>query len=100
MPLLFAIMLQAATAGPPEKIDLTIRQQCQAPGPTGDEIVVCADRGGPGPYRIIQTPPRRPGLPKAETQIAHGVKLAGETEKVAVGGFPSERFMLRLKMKF
>lgn len=101
MPLLLAAMVQAVASVPPEKIDLTIAQPCEARGSTKAEIVVCGRRGdGPGPYRIARSPPRQSRMPKAEMQLAEGVKIAGETETVDVGGFPSERFVLRLKINF
>ena len=101
LPLLLVAMAQAVSAVPPQTIDLTIPQPCEAQGSTNDEIVVCGRRGDDGgPYRIDQTPPRPSDSPKAEMQIAEGIKVAGETENVAVGGFPSNRLMLRLKIKF
>jgi hypothetical protein len=33
-------------------------------------------------------------------QVAVGVKFAAEAENANVGGFPSDRFVLRLKVKF
>jgi hypothetical protein len=33
-------------------------------------------------------------------KIADGVSAGAETESVEVGGFPSNRLMLRFKMKF
>ena len=48
----------------------------------------------------LETPPQRSRIPKAEMQVADGVKIAGETETADVGGFPSERFVLRLKIAF
>jgi len=39
-------------------------------------------------------------LPNAELHIGEGVAIAGETEQADVGGFTSNRAMLRLKIKF
>ncbi|HEU4704969.1 MAG TPA: hypothetical protein VFS45_04605 [Sphingomicrobium sp.] len=97
--LFLAALAQAVASVPPERIDLT--RSCEARAATDQEIVVCGRRGeGPGPYRIAQMPPERASIPKAEVQVADGVRIAGETETVDVGGFPSQRFVLRLKLAF
>jgi len=94
-------LAQAVTSAPPKKIDLTIPQPCRAQKPSDDEIVVCARRDGElSPYRIGQPPSRRSDVPKAELQLADGVAASAETESADVGGFPSNRVMVRLKIKF
>lgn len=99
--LLLLALLQAVTTVPPERIDLTIPQPCQADRPVGGEIVVCANRDGDRPYRLKQpAPPRKTELPKAQMNIAEGVSAGIETEEADVGGFPSKRAMVRLKIKF
>jgi hypothetical protein len=101
MSLLFAVFAQAVTSVPPEKIDLTIPQPCEAQKSNDDEIVVCGRKGeGFSPYRINQPTPRQSEPPKAELQLADGVRAAAETENADVGGFPSNRVMVRLKIKF
>ena len=101
MLLVLAAFAQAVSATPPEVIDLTIPQPCEAPAPHSDEIVVCATpTDGLGPYRIGQASPPRPAVPKAEVQLAEGVSASAETESQDVGGVPSNRLMLRLKVKF
>jgi hypothetical protein len=98
---LVAALLQVVASGSPDAIDLTIPPSCEAQRAASDEIIVCGRRDGePGPYRLPQLPPRDPGLPRAETGIAKGVAIAGETERADVGGFPSNRAMVRLKIKF
>ena len=42
----------------------------------------------------------RQALPDAQVKIAGGVSAGAETESVDVGGFSSNRLMLRFKMKF
>ncbi|NUS99901.1 MAG: hypothetical protein HOP96_02870 [Sphingomonas sp.] len=98
MSLFLAALMQTASAGPPEVIDLTISQPCQQKA-EGDEVVVCANRGE-SPYRLPKSAPRASKPAKAEVQIADGVSAGAETENVDVGGFPSNRLMLRFKMKF
>ena len=101
MSLLFAAFAQAVTSTPPEKIDLTIRQPCAGGKSNDDEIVVCARRDeGSSPYRINQPSPGKSDIPTAELQLADGVSAAAETENVDVGGFPSNRLMVRIKIKF
>jgi hypothetical protein len=101
MPLLLLALTQAISAAPPERIDLTVRKSCPVQRSQSDEVVVCANRGEANPYRINQPPPPPEAqLPKAETQLADGVSAGAETENVDVGGFPSNRMMIRLKVKF
>ena len=98
---LFATAIaQAISASPPERIDLTITQPCRTEAASSDEVVVCANRNGESPYRLHEPPPRSKDLPKAELSVAEGVSVAGETEQADVGGVPSNRVMLRLKVKF
>lgn len=97
----FAIAItQAVSASPPERIDLTIPQPCRPEAGSIDEVVVCANRNGESPYRLQQAPPPPKRVPKAELSVAEGVSVAGETEQADVGGVPSNRVMLRLKVKF
>ena len=98
--LLAMAVVQAVSASPPERVDLTIRQPCQPQSSSPDEVVVCA-RTGESPYRIQQPPAPAPrALPKAEVQVAEGVEAGVETDQADVGGHPSNRAMLRLKVKF
>lgn len=101
MSLLLIALAQAVTSTPPEKIDLTAPQPCETQKSKDDEIVVCARRNdGSSPYRINQPMPRKSEPAKAELQLADGVDAAAETENADVGGFPSNRVMVRLKIKF
>jgi hypothetical protein len=97
MILLLAAALQTVPAQRPETIDFTIHQPCERK--TNEEVVVCAKRGD-SPYRLKESaaPTHKPA--KAEMQIADGVTAGADSESADVGGFPSNRFMLRLKMKF
>ncbi|HYC95316.1 MAG TPA: hypothetical protein VEB39_06415 [Sphingomicrobium sp.] len=92
---------QAVSPAPPEKIDLTIRQSCNAKSPTNDEIVVCGLRDGRSPYRLPQSiTPHGSDIPKVEVGLSEGVNAIVQTESADVGGFPSNRIMIGLKMKF
>ena len=98
--LLAMVVAQAVSASPPERIDLTIRQPCQPQSGSPGEVVVCA-RTGESPYRIEQPPAPPPrALRKAEVKLAEGVEAGVETEQADVGGHPSKRAMLRVKIKF
>ena len=101
MPLLLAALAQAISGTPPERIDLLIPQPCAARTAASDEVVVCANRAGdPGPYRISQPPSAEAQMRKAEVQLAVGVTVAAEADQADILGFPSNRALLRLKLKF
>lgn len=101
MSLLFLLVAQATSSAPPERIGLTVPAPCHARRSPTDEIVVCARRpDGSSPYRINQPPPPQPELPKAEVPLADGVILRAQTEQVHIIGFPSNRMMVGLKIKF
>lgn len=102
MPLFLMVLAQAISAAPPERIDLTVPQPCSTERTRSNEIVVCANRSHElNPYRINQLPaPRGAQVPKAEVQLVQGVNVGAEAESAGVGGFPSKRAMLRLKIKF
>jgi hypothetical protein len=93
------ILAQVVSASPPERVDLTLPQPCRAQ--SAGEVVVCANRNGESPYRLKEPVKQEAeGLPKAEKQIGEGVSVAAETEAADVGGFQSNRAMIRLKIKF
>lgn len=93
------LLAQTAVQMPRETIDLTIAQPCQE-ARTDAEVVVCAKRGD-SPYRLRDAPPaKRQALPDAKLTIADGVSVAAETEGAEIGGFASNRMMVRFKLKF
>lgn len=98
----FVVVAQAAGSPPSEAIDLTVRPQCEAKSSASDEIVVCGRRSDqPNPYRLPILPPeQQQGFPPADATLASGVNLGAVTEQANVGGFPSNRLMLRLRIKF
>ena len=102
MGLLLAAMFQAMSASPPERVDLTIPQPCAARRSETDEVVVCGNRKGESPYRLKEpvAPAGGEALPKAEVNLAEGVTAGVGTEQADVGGFPSNRIMVGLKIKF
>ena len=101
--LFLLVLAQSMSASPPERVDLTIPQPCSAQRSGADgEVIVCANRNGDSPYRLTDVPEPAEGeaLPKAEVKVAEGVSAGVETERTDVGGFDSNRAMVRLKVKF
>ena len=99
--LLFMAALQAF-AGPPAPVvphAAPVAPTCPT-SPDPDDVVVCA--GDPDRFRLKPLPPRVAGpvLPKAETRVFGNAKVAAETEAASVGGFVSNRAMVRLKVPF
>ena len=64
--------------------------------------MVCARRDQAERYRLRPLQPTVEGgaLPKAETRLSGKATLAAETEAGNVGGFVSNRAMIRLKVGF
>lgn len=90
---------QAISSTPPQAIDLTTHDPCSRK--TTDEIVVCGEKDRSARYRIKRTAlPANEGLPSAQLKLGKGVSASAETEQADVGGFPSERVMIRIKIKF
>ena len=101
MPVLLLLAVQAIGSAPAEQIVPASAPRCRARASSNDEIIVCARRpDGPNPYRINQAPAAERGPSKAEIQIARGVSAAAETEQADAGGFPSNRLLVRFKIKF
>jgi len=101
MSLVFLLLAQAPAAAPDVAPALTAPSQCDPRSSASGEIVVCGRRAdGSSPYRINQPPARQPAVPKAEVQLGGGVSAGAETEQADVGGFPANRVMVRLKIKF
>jgi hypothetical protein len=101
MTFLLMAALQTVNPAMSERIDLTIPQPCASPNASDGEVVVCANPNGESPYRLNQPEqPARKAIPSAQAQVAKGVSVAAETERADIGGFASNRAMVRLKIKF
>ncbi len=87
-------LLQSAT--PPVATIPTIVPRCTAASP--DEIIVCGSSDS-RKYRLEPLPETASGLGKAETSVA-GAKVQMVAEKGEIGGIPTNRAMIRLKIKF
>lgn len=97
------VALQAsAVSGPPLDVPRKLRatNACKPDAADPDAIVVCARRDEP--YRLKPLPQRAddPAIPKAETTLLGKTRLAVEGEQAGVGGFVSNRAMVRLKIPF
>ena len=96
------LVLLAFQSGPPDgpalllPPTLSAKRECRSDDVV-DEVVVC---GRPNDeFRLEPLPDRyQAGVPRAEFALPGGAKAAAETEQGGVGGFPSNRVMLRLKI--
>lgn len=104
MTIFLLVMALQATSDVTAMPDPTVASECvhNQHQPAGsEEVIVCANRYQGSPYRLRE-PARKTadGLPPAQMQIGKGLSLAAETEGVEVGGLPSKRAMIRLKIRF
>lgn len=92
--------LQAgAVAGPvlPPPRRVPTARRCP-PGESGDDVVVCARSPDADRIGTIPDYSRPMTLPRAATAIPGVGTLSAETEQAGVGGFPSNRAMIRLRL--
>ncbi|QNM83457.1 hypothetical protein H8M03_03735 [Sphingomonas sabuli] len=87
------ILLQAASAAP------QVTTECD--GDSSGEIVVCGTRPGRSRYRLPILPKTYESkLPKAEMEIAPGLKAAVKVDSVELpGGAKSDRVMIQIGTK-
>lgn len=100
---MFFIALAQAIAGmpPPEPAGPARPLSCDSKDAAPGEVVVCGRRAKVrSPYRLDPVEDDSGELPKAELELAEGVKATADTETADVGGFPSKRAMVRIKIKF
>ena len=91
-----ALFLLLANAAP---FQATRPERC-APQP-GEEIVVCAPRNGPDPYRLPKLPDKYETKPlRAETEIAPGVTAGVNVAGSELPGAEGVGVMVKLKIKF
>ena len=81
---------------PPDAPSLLPVPRCTAT--SADEVVVCGSRDN-RKYRLDPLPDAKVGFGKAETMIG-GANVAFVGEKGAIGGIPTNRAMVRIKIKF
>ena len=102
--MLVLAILQAAVAGPmidPPRRPAPLPAACGTKDAEGT-VIVCGRSVQDG-FRLKPLPdrydPDAPALPRAQTSILGGrAALAAETEAASVGGVPSNRAMVRLKI--
>ncbi|WP_343525549.1 5'-nucleotidase [Sphingomonas sp.] len=94
------IAMQAgAVAGPVLPVPRRPEAPTRCPvGETGDDVVVCARSAEEDRLRPVPDYSKPLSLPKARTEIPGVGTLSGEVEQAGVGGFPSNRAMIRLKI--
>ena len=73
---------------------------CDPRRAAADEVVVCGRRDSQSPYRIGPQPELPPAIPNAEFRLLDGVGLKLHAEEGEVGGVPTNRAMVSLKIKF
>ena len=94
------LLLSQSTARPQQPrilIDL-LPKPCTHPSEQAGEIVVCGRREEP--YRIGPISPTPPALPEAKIGIGEDATLSAEARQGEIGGIPTNRAMLTLKVKF
>lgn len=75
-------------------------ERCRAASIREAEVVVCGRRDGQSPYRIGPQSPAPPTLPNAEFKISDRVGAKLSAEQGEIGGIPTNRAMITLKIKF
>lgn len=102
LPVAIALLAQASSqpVDPPALAAPPNGEDCR-PRDSG-EVVVCAQRPGPSPYRLPKVSEKYERKPiRAETEIIPGVVAAANVESAELlGGHKSERAMIRFKFKF
>lgn len=99
--MLFLVLLstQALNPLPVPPTGQIVTDPC-APGPDKDAIVICGTRDKDSRYRIGPLPPTPPTLPDATYRLGKNTNLSAEAEQGEVGGIPTNRAMVKLKIKF
>lgn len=85
----------------PAKLDLGITRSCSREAQSG-EIVVCARPGDAMRYRIVNRidPEQERLFPRAEFKISDSLTTDVTAANANVGGFTSNRVMVRFKFRF
>ena len=93
--------LQAA-AGPPAPVPERLRtaRQCPNDAAGNGDVVVCARTEQEYRLKPLADNPAVSAVPRARATLAGNVEAAADVEQASVGGFSSNRIMLRLTMPF
>jgi hypothetical protein len=101
MLMLAFLTIQTADTNPTVDIySKILGEKCRTGTPREDVVVVCGRRDGQNPYRIGPQPSLPPALPDAEFRISENVKAKLGAEQGDVGGIPTNRAMITLKLRF
>ena len=99
------LLVQAAAGPPPIDFDLGRIRSKPASCSVSErhdalEIVICAKRRAGDDFRLSELPDREDGLPRAEFGVPGLARVGLRAEQVDVGGFPSKRMMVTIKIPF
>jgi len=102
---MLVLALQAATpATPLPPIDFDLAEVARRPRRCSDaspnEIVVCGRRKDADRLRAIPGAAELDRREDAEIDLPGGMKGGAAVESASVGGFPSNRFMIRIRSPF
>jgi hypothetical protein len=100
--LMFLLQSAATTdAGETKSGKLQIpMDRCDPRRAATDEVVVCGRRDSKSLYRVGPQSELPPAIPNAEFRLLDGVGLKLHAEEGEVGGIPTNRAMVSLKIKF
>jgi hypothetical protein len=97
------MLLQSATADSGEanngKLQIPM-DRCDPRRTATDEVIVCGRRDSQSLYRVGPQPELPPAIPNAEFRLLDGVGLKVHAEEGEVGGVPTNRAMVSVKIKF
>lgn len=102
MPVFDLAQVQPALQGElPARLDLSISRTCGQNSQSG-EIVVCARPGDETRYRLVNRIEQEQArmFPRAEVRISDSLTADTTTEQANIGGFRSNRVMVRFKFRF
>ena len=94
------VLLQSAATAESREAAGKPRDPCDPGRADTDEVVVCGRRDSQSPYRIGPQPDLPPALPNAEFRLLDSVGLKLHADQGEVGGIPTNRGMVSIKIKF
>ena len=97
------VEIAAPVAELPSQVEIPVfvKPTSRCSSSDADEIVVCAR--DPEKFRLRPAPERfveEKGLPRTRFQTSETTSVSAELEAENVGGFPSNRVMVKAKLKF
>jgi len=99
--MLMLTLLSLQAAEPTENLaSKTLTETCHTGTAKDSEVVVCGRPEEQSPYRIGPQPATPPMLPNAEFRLSDSVEAKLSAEQGEIGGIPTNRAMITLKIKF